>query len=136
VALDAPQRATIASAAPGLTVDSAHGQASALPPRGRPASARRRASRLLVGRRASPRRQVGLGDNYFHPGRLTIDKGTKVTWNWKGYLNHNVHVKSGPSKFHSPPQVQGSFSHVFNRRGTYHLYCTIHPNMKETIVVK
>jgi plastocyanin len=85
---------------------------------------------------AASDRSAKIGDDFFHPGRLTIDKGTKVTWNWKGYLNHNVHVKSGPSKFHSPPQVQGSFSHVFDRRGTYHLYCTIHPNMKETIVVR
>jgi plastocyanin len=77
-----------------------------------------------------------IGDYYFHPGKLTVNKGAKVTWTWVGVFNHNVHVKSGPAKFHSPTRAQGTYSHVFNKRGTYHLYCTIHPNMKETIVVR
>ena len=136
-ALDAPRRATTATPAPGLTVDSEHGQAPALPPRRRPARSGRRASRRL--RRVRPRRlakSAKIGDNYFRPHKITINKGTTVTWNWKGFLQHNVHVKKGPSKFHSRSQVAGTFSHVFTKRGTYHLYCTLHPFMTETIVVR
>ena len=34
-------------------------------------------------------------------------------------------------------QVKGSYSHLFTKKGTYSLHCTIHPTlMKETIVVK
>jgi plastocyanin len=51
-------------------------------------------------------------------------------------LNHNVTVRSGPSTFHSRTQAQGSYSHVFTRPGTYALYCTIHPSMKMTVVVR
>jgi plastocyanin len=30
---------------------------------------------------ASPRgKRVKVGDNYFRPGKLTVKKGTKVTW--------------------------------------------------------
>jgi plastocyanin len=79
---------------------------------------------------------VKVSDNYFSVKRLTIGKGARVTWKWGGVLNHNVTVKSGPVKFHSRTQAQGTFSHVFTRAGTYTLYCTIHPFMKMTVVVR
>jgi plastocyanin len=84
---------------------------------------------------ASSSKSAKIGDFYFHPGKTTINRGTKVTWSWVGYLKHNVTVKSGPSKFHSKSQARGTFSWTFRKRGTYHLYCTIHPGMKETIYV-
>src|SRR5690349_13474650 len=84
---------------------------------------------------ASSTKSAWIGDFYFHPGKATIKKGTKVTWKWQGVLNHNVTVKSGPSKFHSKSQARGTFNWTFQKKGTYHLYCTIHPFMKETIVV-
>jgi plastocyanin len=80
--------------------------------------------------------QVRVADNHYSVKRLAIARGTRVTWRWVGELNHNVTVKSGPSRFHSRTQAAGTFSHVFDRRGTYTLYCTIHPYMKMTIVVR
>ncbi|MEA2215157.1 MAG: hypothetical protein QOK19_718, partial [Solirubrobacteraceae bacterium] len=81
--------------------------------------------------------QTKIGDFYFHPGKLTIHRGTKVKWTWVGFLRHDVKVKKGPSKFHSRIRLRGTYSHVFTKRGTYVLYCSVHPNlMKETIVVK
>jgi len=85
---------------------------------------------------ASAPRQVKVADDYFGVKRLTIGKGTKVRWHWAGVLRHNVTVESGPSKFHSRTQVTGSYSHVFTKPGTYHLYCTLHTFMKMTIVVR
>lgn len=79
---------------------------------------------------------VKIKDDYFSPKTLTIRKGAKVTWSWAGSLYHNVTVKSGPVRFHSRTQARGTFSHIFGRPGTYHLYCTIHPWMKMTIVVR
>ena len=52
------------------------------------------------------------------------------------FLRHNVAVRRGPSKFKSRTLVRGSFSHTFTKAGTYHLYCTLHPYMKMTIVVE
>jgi plastocyanin len=78
---------------------------------------------------------VAVKDNYFSVKTLTVKKGTKVTWHWAGYLNHNVKVKSGPVKFHSSTQYRGNYSHTFQRAGTYKLYCTLHPNMKMTVIV-
>jgi plastocyanin len=81
-------------------------------------------------------KSVKVKDDLFAPKSLTISKGTKVTWQWAGSLRHNVTVKSGPSKFKSKTQVRGSFNHTFSKAGTYHLFCTVHPFMKMTIVVK
>jgi plastocyanin len=80
--------------------------------------------------------QVRVGDIFFRPGKITINRGAKVTWKWVGYLPHNVTVRSGPLKFHSPNLVRGSFSHVFSKPGTYSLFCTLHPTMKETVIVR
>ena len=85
---------------------------------------------------AAGSKTVKVGDFFFNPHKLTIAKGTKVTWNWTGAIKHNVTVKSGPAKFHSRTQLHGLYSHTFTRKGTYKLVCTIHPIMKLTIVVK
>jgi plastocyanin len=85
---------------------------------------------------AAPKRAT-VGEYFLRPGKLTISKGARVSWKWTGYLRHNVTVRKGPVKFHSRTQVRGSYSHTFKRRGTYFLYCTLHPNvMKEKLVVK
>jgi plastocyanin len=79
---------------------------------------------------------VKVGDDWFKAKTVTVNKGGKVIWNWVGHLDHNVTVMSGPAKFHSRIQARGNFSHVFTKAGTYHLECTLHPNMKMTVVVK
>ena len=79
---------------------------------------------------------VKVKDDYFSPRTLTVRRGTKVTWQWAGVLRHNVTVKSGPVKFHSRTQARGMFSYTFTKPGTYHLFCTIHPFMKMTVVVR
>ncbi len=81
-------------------------------------------------------KKAAVGNYYFHPGKMTVKRGTKVVWHFQsGY--HDVTVKSGPLKFTSGGHLQGSsWSHVFKKAGTYHLYCKIHSWMKETVVVK
>ncbi len=84
-----------------------------------------------------PAKTVKIVNYAFRPGKLTIRKGTRVTWKWPGgYMGHNVTVIKGPVKFHSATKASGTYAHVFTRSGTYHLYCTLHPSMTETIVVK
>jgi plastocyanin len=79
---------------------------------------------------------VKVKDDYFSPKTLTVSRGAKVTWAWAGVLYHNVTVKSGPVKFHSRTKAMGSFSHTFTKPGVYHLYCTIHPKMQMTVIVR
>ena len=79
---------------------------------------------------------VKVGDDWFKAKTVTVNKGGKVTWTWVGHLDHNVTVTSGPAKFHSRIQARGTFSQIFTKAGTYHLECSLHPNMKMTVVVK
>jgi len=85
---------------------------------------------------ASGSKTVQVKDNFYTVKKLTIGKGTRVTWQWHAVLRHNVVVHSGPVHFGSRIQVRGSFSHTFTKAGTYHLYCTLHRYMKMTVVVR
>ncbi|MGZ4167227.1 MAG: cupredoxin domain-containing protein [Solirubrobacteraceae bacterium] len=91
---------------------------------------------LSVSALAASGMTVKVADNHYGPKTLTVGRGTKVTWRWTGVLKHNVVVHTGPSFFSSKTQVRGSFIHVFTRKGTYALVCTVHPKMKMTVVVR
>ena len=62
------------------------------------------------------------------------DEGQKVTWRWvKTTQDHNVTGKG----FHSASKDSGTYSHKFNKRGTFTVICTIHPTqMRMKVVVK
>jgi plastocyanin len=80
---------------------------------------------------------VLLKDNFFSPKKLTISKGTKVHWVWKGKERHNIAVANGPSNFRAGTRKKGHFDHTFKKKGTYSIVCTIHaPDMHMTIKVK
>jgi plastocyanin len=80
---------------------------------------------------------VAVKDSFFSPSKLTISKGTKVTWVWKGKERHNVAVANGPSNFRAGTRKKGTFSHTFKKRGSYFIVCTIHaPDMHMTVKVK
>ena len=86
---------------------------------------------------ATPTQKANVVNFAFKPKKLSIKKGTKVTWSFKSAgIKHNVTVKSGPVKFHSANKASGTYSFTFKKTGTYHLMCTIHPFMTETVTVK
>jgi plastocyanin len=75
-------------------------------------------------------------DNFaFSQPALTVPVGTKVTW-----VNHDdmLHTVADEGKsFKSNPLDSGeSFSHVFDKPGTYKYFCSLHPHMTGTIVVQ
>jgi plastocyanin len=75
-------------------------------------------------------KSIKIGDNYFvRDGgvpTVTVSKGTKVKWVWKGKSLHNVKVTKGPAKFGSSSQTSGSYSKKVKKAGTYTLVCTVH----------
>ena len=80
-------------------------------------------------------RQVAVKDDLFGPRKLTIRKGTKVVWTWKGKRRHNV--SEANARFRSGTKKKGTFKHTFKKKGTYLIFCTIHaPNMQMKIHVK
>jgi plastocyanin len=85
----------------------------------------------------TPTKKVSVVNFAFKPKTMSIKKGTKVTWTFASHgIKHNVTVKSGPVKFHSHNKSSGTFSFTFKKKGTYHLMCTIHKFMMETVTVK
>jgi plastocyanin len=79
---------------------------------------------------AAATRKVTVGDNYFVRDSgvpsVSVSKGTRVTWVWKGRSLHNVKVTKGPAKFDSASQTKGSFSKKLRAKGTYTIVCTVH----------
>jgi plastocyanin len=82
-------------------------------------------------------KRVTVKDDFFSPKSVSIGKGTKVRWVWKGESRHNVAVADGPVVFRARTRRSGHFDHTFNKRGTYRIVCTIHaPDMRMTVKVK
>jgi plastocyanin len=80
-------------------------------------------------------KQVSVKDDFFTPRPITIKKGTKVVWTWKGKRRHNVSEANG--KFGSSTKRKGTFSHTFKSKGTFLIFCTIHaPDMQMKVHVK
>lgn len=87
---------------------------------------------------AAGAKTIKVADSKFGPKRVTVAKGTRVTWRWVGRLPHNVTVRSGPKRFRSGTKSRGTFSVTLRKAGTYRIVCTLHRSigMVETIVVR
>jgi plastocyanin len=77
-------------------------------------------------------------DNFaFAPATLTVEPGTKITWTNKDEEPHTVTSADGGATFKSPAlDTDDKFSFTFDKPGTYKYFCSIHPHMVGTIVVK
>ena len=86
---------------------------------------------------ATTTKRVSVRDDVFVPSSLTVNRGTRVKWIWKGDAPHDVVVQSGPQDFRSDLMEEGRFARTLRKRGTYRLLCSIHaPDMKMTIIVR
>jgi plastocyanin len=77
-------------------------------------------------------------DNFtFGPTPLTVAPGTKVTWDNKDEEPHTVVSADGGKTFKSEAlDTDDKFSFTFATPGTYKYFCSIHPHMVGTIIVK
>ena len=92
-------------------------------------------SAVLATQALAATRTVKVGDDYYvrkgSVPTVTVKRGTKVTWQFRGDNLHNVAVTKGPERFHSRLKDSGSYSKTVRRTGTYTIVCTIHqPDMK------
>jgi plastocyanin len=78
---------------------------------------------------------ISIRDFAFSPTAITITVGTTVKWK---NLDGEPHTIRGvDADFRSDPLDQNdSFAHTFEKPGTYHYVCSIHPQMTGTVVVK
>jgi plastocyanin len=79
--------------------------------------------------------QIEIENFVFKPAEITVAPGTKVTWINKDEAPHTA--TSTEQKFNSGGlDTDDKFSFVFNDKGDYPYFCTLHPHMKALIKVK
>ncbi len=73
---------------------------------------------------------------FYTPTTFDAQVGVKMTWANRDGASHTVTSTTG-TELNSPSLSAGDiFEHTFTQAGTYEYYCTFHPWMKGTVVVK
>ncbi|MGA7919402.1 MAG: cupredoxin family copper-binding protein [Candidatus Acidiferrales bacterium] len=77
-------------------------------------------------------------DNFsYGPATVTVAAGTTVTWTNHDDIPHTVVSADDPKEFKSKVMdTDEKFSYTFTKAGTFTYFCSIHPKMTGTIVVK
>jgi plastocyanin len=79
--------------------------------------------------------KIVVKDFMFAPTPLTVKAGTTVTWTNMDDEPHAVSSDTGLFKS-GGLDTNESFSFKFDKPGTYHFTCSIHPRMVGTIIVE
>jgi plastocyanin len=75
-------------------------------------------------------------DNFvFGPQTVTVPVGATVTWTNSDDIPHTAVSTEGAFKS-KVMDTDETFSYTFTKAGTYSYYCSIHPKMTGTVVVK
>ena len=89
------------------------------------------------------RKSVEVADNYYLPAKLTLNKGSTVTWKWPDDVAidvHDVKLKTAPKgvrKWQSDPASSGyRYKRTFKQPGKYFIICTLHEEMTMRITVR
>lgn len=80
---------------------------------------------------------VDIKDFKFLPRKITVKKGTTVTWTNQDSIRHDISPMEKNDAFKGSELLgKGeSYSFTFNTVGTYNYNCTPHPYMKGTVEV-
>ena len=78
---------------------------------------------------------VGAYNNYFSPKKVTVSRGSKVTWVIRKGV-HNIRSKRGSFLASKNLGKGGKYSKKFSRSGSYPYVCTLHPGMDGKVVVR
>jgi hypothetical protein len=82
-------------------------------------------------------RSTWVGDYAFGAQRVSLRRGASFSWHFRGGVEHDVTLASGPAGFASPSMRNGNFTYRFTRRGTYRLFCSLHPaRMTQLVTVR
>jgi len=86
------------------------------------------------GATASATKKVSIRDFSFHPGTLTVAKGTQVTFS---NTDNVAHTATDKGAFDSGRIKAGKSKQVsFTQKGTFAYHCKLHTYMKGKIVVQ
>jgi len=78
---------------------------------------------------------VSIKNMAFNKSSMTIAQGTTVRWSNDDTVTHSVVADDG--SFTSPALAPGqSWTHTFDKLGTFNYHCSFHPSMTGQIIVK
>jgi len=72
-------------------------------------------------------RSTWVGDYAFGAQRVSLRAGSSFTWRFRGGVEHDVTLATGPAGFASPSMRNGTYTYRFSRPGRYRLFCSLHP---------
>ena len=80
---------------------------------------------------------VVMKDLDFGPMKLSVKKGTEVTWSNQDTAKHTITFDDSTNTSASSELIApgSSYKHTFTQAGTYSYHCTPHPFMKAVIEV-
>lgn len=81
--------------------------------------------------------EVIIKDFDFSPAKLTVKKGTTVTWTNRDSARHDI-TPNNPTEMFEASRLLAkgeSYSVTFDTPGSYEYYCSPHPYMKAVIEV-
>jgi plastocyanin len=96
----------------------------------------------VAAKKRAVKKTVRIHDNYYTPTKLSVRRNTTIVWKWPTTTGdtHDVNLGKRPKgvkKFHSQlVATDYTFRRKLVKPGLYHIYCSIHANMKMTIRVK
>ncbi|HEY4044980.1 MAG TPA: cupredoxin domain-containing protein [Rhodopila sp.] len=90
---------------------------------------------LPVTGRSDTAAQVKIDNFTFGPDKLTIAKGTTVTWTNTDDIPHSI-VLTALGIRSKPLDTDKEFTYQFERTGTFSYICGLHPAMHGQVVVK
>ncbi len=75
-------------------------------------------------------------DNFtFGADKVTVDRGTEVTWVNRDDMPHTV-VSTAKAFASEALDTDQTFTHTFAEAGTFDYFCSIHPRMTGRVVVE
>lgn len=85
----------------------------------------------------APSNQITIDNFTFAPDKLTVPAGTTITWINRDDIPHTIVGQHGSRLMKSPVlDTDDSFSFTFPEPGTYGYFCSLHPHMQGTVVVR
>ena len=79
---------------------------------------------------------VTILDYQFLPLDRDAAVGERIVWTNKDDFPHHVKSDEGIELDSGPMDKDGTYSHAFDKAGTYKYHCEIHNGMKGTVTVK
>jgi plastocyanin len=80
---------------------------------------------------------VAMANYAFAPATVTVTAGATVVWTNTDQAPHDVTTTSAPVAIHSQTLTKGqSWSYTFTTPGTYQYICSVHPDMRATVIVR